>query len=57
MAFDIIEAGRRVLPTEEYLSVPNFNYHTLAFEMNLDLQTADRDVYNALDWVREMGGF
>ena len=25
--------------------------------MNLNLETADRDVYNALDWVREMGGF
>ena len=25
--------------------------------MSLDLETADRDVYNALDWIREMGGF
>ena len=24
--------------------------------MNLDLETADRDVYNTLDWVREIGG-
>ena len=25
--------------------------------MSLDLETVDRDVYNALDWVRELGGF
>ena len=25
--------------------------------MNLNLETADRDVFNALDWVRELGGF
>ena len=25
--------------------------------MNLNLETADRDVYNALDWIREIGGF
>ena len=24
--------------------------------MNLDLETADRDVYNMLDWVKEIGG-
>ena len=25
--------------------------------MNLNLETADREVFNALDWVEEMGGF
>ena len=25
--------------------------------MNLNLMTAERDVYNALDWVRTLGGF
>ena len=25
--------------------------------MNLNLETADRDVFNAFDWVRELGGF
>ena len=25
--------------------------------MNLNLETADRDVYNVLDWIREIGGF
>ena len=25
--------------------------------MSLNLMTAERDVYNALDWVRTLGGF
>ena len=62
MAFDIMFAGSRALPTGNYpvsasSDKPSFAQTTLAFEMNLSLQTTDRDVYNAFDWIREMGGF
>ena len=59
MAFDIIEKGFRALPA--YYTVngyePSYAQKTLAFEMCLNLATADRDVYNALDWIKELGGF
>ena len=25
--------------------------------MNLDLETADRKVFNTVDWIKELGGF
>ena len=59
MAFDIIEKGFRALPT--YYTVngyePSYTQKTLAFEMCLNLATADRDVYNTIDWIKELGGF
>ena len=62
MAFDIMFAGSRALPTGNYpvsssSDKPSFAQTTLAFEMNLSLQTTERDVYNAFDWIREIGGF
>ena len=30
---------------------------SLSFEMNLDLDVAEREVYSALDWIRSLGGF
>ena len=52
MGFDIIEKGKRPL-----LHHKGFVSETLAFEMNLDLEVAERDVYNLLDWIRSLGGF
>ena len=52
MGFDIIEKGKRPL-----LHHKGFISETLAFEMNLDLEVAERDVYNLLDWIRSLGGF
>ena len=60
MAFDVIFKGNTALPTQDYPTYgynPSFKQKTLSFEMNLNLETVDRDVYNALDWVRELGGF
>ena len=60
MAFDVIFKGNRALPTQDYPTygyTPSFKQKTLSFEMNLNLETVDRDVYNALDWIRELGGF
>ena len=51
MTFDILETGSRAT---KYGSGRG---QVLSFEMNLDLRTAERDVYNALDWVRTLGGF
>ena len=52
MAFDIIETGKRPL-----LHHKGFVSQTLAFEMNLNLEVAERDVYTLLDWIRSIGGF
>ena len=52
MGFDIIEKGKRPL-----LHHKGFTTETLAFEMNLNLRTVERDVYNLLDWIRSLGGF
>ena len=46
MAFDIIEMGKRPLKNVGFIS------KTLSFEMNLDLEVAERDVFNLLDWIR-----
>ena len=27
------------------------------FEMNLDLEVTEREVYSLLDWIRSLGGF
>ena len=52
MAFDIIEKGKR--PPLAAFGIP---VETLSFEMNLDLDVAEREVYSALDWIRSLGGF
>ena len=51
MAFDIIETGKRPLTNVGFIS------ETLSFEMNLDLEVAEREVFNLLDWIRSLGGF
>ena len=51
MTFDILKAGSRAT---KYGDEP---WQTLSFEMNLDLETADRNVYNVLDWISTLGGF
>ena len=52
MAFDIIEKGKR--PPLAAFGIP---VETLSFEMNLDLDVAEREVYSLLDWIRSLGGF
>ena len=52
MAFDIIETGKRPLKKSK-----GFDSETLSFEMNLNLEVVERDVYNLLDWIRSLGGF
>ena len=51
MAFDIKMVGLRVSNKKDLV------YTRLCFERNLHLETVDRDVYNLLDWIGEMGGF
>ena len=51
MAFDIQEGGSRSTEFDQP------DEQTLAFEMNLDLATAEREVFNILDLVSILGGF
>ena len=52
MAFDIIEKGKR--PPLAFFGIPD---ETISFEMNLDLEVAEREVYSLLDWIGSLGGF
>ena len=52
MAFDIVETGKRP-PLTAY----EISSETLSFEMNLDLEVTEREVYSLLDWIRSLGGF
>ena len=52
MAFDIVETGKRP-PLTAY----SISSETLSFEMNLDLEVTEREVYSLLDWIRSLGGF
>ena len=51
MAFDIQEGGSRSTEFDQP------DEQTLSFEMNLDLATAEREVFNILDLVATLGGF
>ena len=31
-------------------------HYTISYEMNLNMITADREVYHALDWLGDLGG-
>ena len=48
--FDIIFSGER--PYE----FPDFVHWTISYEMHLNIRTYDREVYNALDWIGDIGG-
>lgn len=48
--FDIISSGER--PYE----FPDFVHWTISYEMHLNIRTYDREVYNALDWIGDIGG-
>ena len=50
MIYDVVHIGER--PYEFNDTV----HYTISFEMNLNLATADREVYHALDWLGDMGG-
>ena len=48
--FDIIYNSER--PYE----FPDLVHWTISYEMNLNIRTYDREVYNALDWLGDLGG-
>ena len=50
MIFDILRTGTRPYQYSDNIQ------HSLAFEMNLNLRTYDREVYNFLDWLGDLGG-
>ena len=50
MAFDIQEGGTRSTEFDQP------DEQTLSFEMNLDLATAEREVFHILNWVATLGG-
>ena len=51
-AFDIVETG-----TRPPLTAYGVSSETLSFEMNLNLEVTERQVYSLLDWIRSLGGF
>ena len=50
MIFDILANAER--PYE----FPDRVHWTISYEMNLNIRTYDREVYNALDWLGDLGG-
>lgn len=50
MIFDILRTV-----TRPYQFKDNIQY-TLSYEMSLNLRTYDREVYNFLDWLGDLGG-
>ena len=50
MIFDVTHNGWRPSFIHEDIQL------TLSYEMSLNLRTYDREVYNFLDWLGDMGG-
>ena len=50
MIFNLKSHGKRPYEFKDRV------HHTLSFEMSLNLQTAEREVYHVLDWIGDIGG-
>ena len=50
MIFDIVSNGERPYEFQDLV------HWTISYEMHLNIRTYDREVYNALDWLGDLGG-